>query len=76
MVSVKPERASTQLSTLGVVRRLRERGIERSSDSVRWYARTGKLASERLSTGQHIYRQADVDRLASELIAERTRRAD
>ena len=84
MVSMSPENARAiaheLLTTSGVQKYLREHGIERSTDSIRLYERAGRLPAVRVGpepddqrfkrAQQRLFHVADVDRLASELIAE------
>ena len=41
--------------------------IGRSSESVRAYARAGRIAATRTTTGLRLFRRADLERLAAEL---------
>jgi DNA-binding transcriptional MerR regulator len=41
--------------------------LNRSSDCVRLYERTGKLAAQKTRSGQRLFRKSDVTRLAKEM---------
>jgi hypothetical protein len=59
-----------RLTTSSVVNRLRERhGIVRTPDTVRLWARTGRLRVLELENGQRLYSERDVDELGARMAA-------